>query len=74
MGPLDPPLRMARDGMVTKVLNGGKFSELRREKINAFEVFPKLLLLSVSEEQRRQNYYLFIATFFSVFNYLASVS
>lgn len=72
MGPLDPPLRMARDGMVTKVLNGGKFSELRREKINAFEVSPKLLLLS--EEQRRQNYYLFIATFFSVFNYLASIS
>lgn len=72
MGPLDPLLRMARDGIVTKVLNGGKFSELRREKINAFEVFPKLLLLS--EEQRRQNYYLFIATFFSVFNYLASIS
>lgn len=72
MGPLDPLLRMACDGMVTNVLNGGKFSELWREKINAFEVSPNLLLLS--KEQRRQNYYLFIATFFSVFNYLASIS
>ena len=40
VGPLDSPLKMACDLMVTTVLNGSKFSELRREKINAFEVVP----------------------------------